>query len=92
MGQNMGPPAMPSRADQIKDFANGFFKQCDTDASSYISQKELKKCLKGLKKMMRQGAKMQIKMQKQQIWNQTKEQITQINTVAKLVWNGAVKQ
>jgi hypothetical protein len=54
----MGPPAMPSRADQIKDFANGFFEQCDTDASSYISKKELKKCIKGLKKMMRRGAKM----------------------------------
>ena len=40
------PPAVPSRADQIQEFANGFFEHCDTThGQKYLTKDEIQTCV-----------------------------------------------
>ena len=40
------PPAAPSRADQIQEFANGFFEHCDTThGQKYLTKDDIRTCV-----------------------------------------------
>jgi len=43
-----------------------------------------------MRTMLKEEAKRNIEMQKEQIWAQFKESMTQTTAMAKLVWNGSV--
>jgi len=64
------PPSAPpveSRADEIKEFARGFFGHCDKNGDAHLTMKELKTCLKNIMTQTRKDMKRSIDHQKEQM-------------------------